>query len=77
MKKMNQKGEGMVQNILFVLILAGLGYAGYTYLWPMVSGPSTPAAQTAAPAGDPKAGSMAGAAVQGAAAAGEVYGSGR
>jgi|GEM_PF-2894337 len=78
MKKVNQKGEGMVQNLLFLVILAGIGYAGYVYLWPMVSGPSSPATQTAAPpTADQKAGSMAGAAVQGAAAAGEVYGSGR
>lgn len=78
MEKLNQKGEGMVQNLLFLLVLAGLGYAGYVYLWPMVSGPSPPASQAVAPAaGDPKAGTMSGAAVQGAAAAGEVYGSGR
>ena len=71
-------GEGMVQNLLFLIVLAGLGYAGYVYLWPMVAGPGTPKTQTAAPAaGDPKPGSMAGAAVQGAAAAGELYSSGR
>lgn len=78
MKKINQKGEGMVQNLFFLVVLLALGYVGYVYLWPMVSGPSTSVSQTAVPAtGDPKAGSMAGAAVQGAAAAGEVYGSGR
>lgn len=76
MKRLGQKGEGMVQNLLFILVLAGLGYAGYVYLWPMVAGPEPAAAGTPA-AGGAKAGSPAGAAVQGAAAAGEVYGSGR
>ena len=78
MKKLNNRGEGMIQNILFLAVFAGLAYAGYVYLWPKTSSTPAPTSQTAAsPTGDQKAGSMAGAAVQGAAAAGEVYGSGR
>lgn len=80
MKKLSQKGEGLFQNLFFLAVFLGLAYVGYVYIWPMASGSgNAPTAATAAPnpSGDAKAGSMAGAAVQGAAAAGEVYGSGR
>lgn len=74
MKNIGQKGEGAVKTILLLVILAGAVYAGYVYLWPMLSGPS-PAPQTAAATpvpGDAKAASPAAAAVQGANALGEI-----
>ncbi len=75
----NQKGEGMVKTLLFLLILGAAGYAGYVYLWPMVSGGDTSAASAPSTLNGGKAiaGSPAGAAVQSSEAAGEVMGSGR
>lgn len=75
----NQKGEGMVKVLLFVLILGAAGYAGYVYLWPMVAGGDKPAASAPSTinGGQPMSGSPAAAAVQGSEAAGEVMGSGR
>jgi hypothetical protein len=75
----NQKGEGMVKTLLFLVILGAAGYAGYVYLWPMVTGGNAPAASAPASinGGKPIAGSPAAAAVQGSEAAGEVMGSGR
>jgi len=70
----------MVKTLLILLILGAAGYAGYFYLWPMVGGGNnTPAASAPSTLnnGQPIAGSAAGAAVQGAQAAGEVMGSGR
>jgi hypothetical protein len=79
MKRLDQKGEGMVSTIILVVVLAGLGYVGYVYLWPMAtkadnakSANTTPVPAKDAPAGSPAAGM-----VQGAQAAGEVLGSGR
>ena len=83
MKKINQKGEGLVSTLLILALLAGAGYAGYVYLWPMVSGPDKPAPAAAAqvtpvPAESTgKAGGMAAAAVQAGQAAGDLYSSGR
>ena len=80
MKKLDSKGEGPLMPVLIVVILAGLAYAGYVYIWPMVSGPSSQpsvAQVTPTPGGEQKAGSMAGAAVQGAQAAGDLLSSGR
>ncbi len=84
MKKINQKGEGMVSTILILIVLAGAGYAGYVYLWPMVSGSDKPVPQAASAEVTPtpsettgKAGGMAGAAVQAGQAAGDLYSSGR
>ena len=75
----NQKGEGALKTVLLLFILVGAAYAGYVYLWPMLSGPgsqATSAGPTPTP-GEAKAGSPAAAAVQGAQAAGELYSSGR
>jgi flagellar basal body-associated protein FliL len=79
MKKLNSKGEGPLIPVLIIVILAGLAYAGYVYLWPMLSGPSSQPslAQVTPTPGEAKAGSMAGAAVQGAQAAGDLLSSGR
>ena len=80
MKKIDQRGEGAFSTILLVIFLAGLAYAGYVYLWPMVSGPENPVPQTANSTpvpGDAKAGSPAAAAVQGAEALGELSSGGR
>lgn len=75
----NQKGDGLLKTLLFLLILGAAGYAGYVYLWPMVAGGNRPAASapTTINGGKPVAASPAGAAVQGSEAAGEVLGSGR
>ena len=79
MKTISQKGEGALKTILLLFVLAGAAYAGYVFLWPILSGPdcqSASAGATPTP-GEAKAGSPAAAAVQGAAAAGEIYSSGR
>jgi hypothetical protein len=75
----NQKGEGMVKALLFLVVLGAAGYAGYVYLWPLVAGADKPAASAPSTVngGQPMAGSPAAAAVQGSEAAGEVMGSGR
>ncbi len=79
MKTISQKGEGALKTILLLFILAGALYAGYIFLWPMVSGPGSQSASAdATPTpGEAKAGSPAAAAVQGAQAAGDLYSSGR
>jgi hypothetical protein len=79
MKKLNQKGEGMVSNIIVLLIVGALGYVGYVYLWPMAvkadSGQTTNA--TPGPLKNTGGSSPAANMVQGAQAAGEVAASGR
>ena len=79
MKTISQKGEGALKTILLLFVFAGAAYAGYVFLWPMLSGPDSQAASagpTPTP-GEAKAGSPAAAAVQGAQAAGDLYSSGR
>lgn len=79
MKKLGQKGEGAVTNIIILVVLGALGYVGYVYLWPMATkSDATQAANaTPVPGKDAPAGSPAAGMVQGAQAAGEVYSSGR
>ena len=79
MKRLDQKGEGMVSNLIVLVVLIALGYVGYVYLWPMaVKADNTQSANaTPVPAKDAPAGSPAAGMVQGAQAAGEVLGSGR
>ena len=79
MKTISQKGEGALKTILLLFVLAGAVYAGYVFLWPMVSGPGsqTASADATPTPGEAKAGSPAAAAVQGAQAAGDLYSSGR
>jgi len=84
----NQKGEGIIGLLLILAVVGGLAYAAYYYFLSdnskgMSAAKSQGASGEATPptsntnGQDPKAGSMAGAAAQGAAAAGEIYGSGR
>ena len=79
MEKLDQKGGGMVTNLILLAALVGLGYVAYAYLWPMAvkadSGQATNG--TPVPAKDAPAGSPAAGMVQGAQAAGDVMSSGR
>jgi hypothetical protein len=80
MKNIGQKGEGAFSTILLLVFLAGAAYAGYVYLWPMVSGSeksAPPTAESTPVPGGAKASSPAGAAVQGAEALGELSSGGR
>lgn len=49
MKKLNQKGEGMVSNIIALIVVGALGYVGYVYLWPMAVKADNPRAANATP----------------------------
>jgi hypothetical protein len=80
-----EKGEGMLGLILILAVVGGLGYAAYYYFLSdnskgMSAAQSQGASAEATPAAsntngqDPKAGSMAGSAVQGAQALGELSG---
>ena len=83
MKTINQQGGGLAGTLIVVLLLAGLAAGVYYYFFngnganPSQGASVASSGLTPTPAGEPKAGSMAGAAVQGAQAAGEVLGSGR
>ncbi|HVZ81093.1 MAG TPA: hypothetical protein VHE12_09930 [bacterium] len=79
MKRLDQKGEGMVMNLILLAVVVALGYVGYVYLWPMVDKPGTTQASNATPVPgkDAPAGSPAAGMVQGAEAAGDVLSSGR
>ena len=74
----NESGEGMMKLVLLAALLIGGGYFALQYFG--VLGDKPPNAASAPSTlnnGQPTAGSPAGAAVQGAEAAGEVMGSGR
>lgn len=74
----NQKGEGMVKLLLLAALLIGGGYYALQYFGILGNQESNAAsAPSTINGGQPIAGSPAGAAVQGAEAAGEVMGSGR
>jgi len=85
MKTINSKGEGALSNLITLIVLAGLFYAGYVFLRPMFSDSGKTNSQAASSTATPvpaavnqgKAGSMAGAAVQAGEAAGDLYSSGR
>jgi len=74
----SQKGQGLFKLLLLVAILIG-GYFALKYFGVIGSPGSNPAASAPGTlnGGKPVAGSLAGAAVQGSEAAGEVLGSGR
>lgn len=78
MKISNSKGEGALVNLIFLAVLAGLGYAVYHFWISSDKKAETPGVAPTPTAtyspGGRKAGSMAGAAVQGAEAMGELSG---
>ncbi|HUO56883.1 MAG TPA: hypothetical protein VMV05_01785 [bacterium] len=83
MKTINRKGGGLVGTLIMVLLLAGLAWGAYYFFFngnganPSQTASTASGDPTPTPSSEPKAGSLAGAAVQGAQAAGEVLGSGR
>ena len=79
MKRLDQRGEGVVSNLIMLVVVIALGYVGYVYLWPMAvkADSGQTAAATPVPGRDAPAGSPAAGMVQGAQAAGDVLSSGR
>lgn len=77
-----QKGEGIIGLLIFLAVVAGIGYGVYVYFNPTptgsgATGQEVSATPTPSNGNGAQAGSPAGAAVQGAQAAGELMGSGR
>jgi hypothetical protein len=76
-RRQSSKAEGQLGLILFIAVLAAIGYFGYKYLWPKDKPVQAVQPKTLDPKGGAPSGSLAGQQVQGAQAAGELLGSGR
>jgi len=73
----NEKGEGMLVNLIMLAFLAAGAYFAFIYFWPKAGVSDKPSSATATPSGGPIAVSPAGQQVQGAQAAGDLMGAGR